>query len=184
MFGRLATTIEIFWPVHLNPESSFTSQQTRVEGFCNSPVRYSFDTLSTTIWHKPVDPILWQIWQHKLASVGLCHSGAIVVLHYAFLLLLAFTCLCCKGILKLCDTVARVKGKPYCIKMILLSCTVCKIHSVFSLRRAVSCVFESKQSKFLGNNTHCLIEMMWPCWKCVHPGWGSRLYGLELHPGS
>lgn len=38
-----------------------------------------FDTLGITIWHKPVDPILWQIWQHKLASVGLCHRGANIV---------------------------------------------------------------------------------------------------------
>lgn len=45
----------------------------------NPPSLSYFDTLAITIWHKPVDPILWQIWQHKLASVGLCHRGVNVV---------------------------------------------------------------------------------------------------------
>lgn len=74
-------TIEIFWSMHWNQERSLTSQQPSALRFCS----ISFDTLSTTIWHKPVDPILWQICQHKLASVGLCHSGAIIVImHFCF----------------------------------------------------------------------------------------------------
>lgn len=32
---------------------------------------------ASTTCHKPVDPILWRIWQPKLASVGLCHCGTI-----------------------------------------------------------------------------------------------------------